>query len=67
MKVLNIPYRGVYRKAFWEGFYYAFYGETWGFGEHSEKEDFKHIPKNVKNKEKWLLAWHDGCGMGCEA
>ena len=62
--IKNIPYRGVYRKAFWQGYNYAHDGETWGFGEHSEEEDLKHIPKKVKDKEKWFIAWHDGCGIG---
>jgi len=64
--IKNIPYKGIYREAFWQGYNHAFGDESWGFGKHSEKEDFKHIPKGVKDKNKWLEAWHDGCGIGCE-
>ena len=51
------------RKAFRQGYEYAFNEGTHGFGELEHKEDLKHIPE-CPDKEKWLKAWHWGCGVG---
>ena len=64
--IKNIPYRGIYRKAFWQGYDYAYCGKTYGFGENTMEEDKTNIPKRVKDKDKWLLAWHEGCAIGAE-
>lgn len=64
--IKNIPYRGVYREAFWQGYNYAYGDDSFRFGENIAEEDFKHIPKGIKNKELWLEAWHSGCAIGAE-
>ena len=55
-----------YPKAFRIGYNYAYYGETYAFGENTHKTDLKHVPNNVKDKEAWINDWHSGCGIGCE-
>jgi len=66
MIIKNIPYRGIYRKAFWQGFNYVYGEETYSFGEHTLQEEYQHIPKKVKDKNRWLRAWHEGCAIGAE-
>jgi len=64
-KVADLYGKGIYRKAFFKGFDYAVEGKGWGFGEHSEAQDNRHIPKTA-NKKKYLKAWHHGCFIGAE-
>jgi hypothetical protein len=51
------------KKAFNQGYLYAFGEETHGFGELNHDEEVKFIP-DCPDKEKWLIAWHWGCAVG---
>ncbi len=55
-------YKGIYLKAFQRGYDYANGTEDYGFGEGTQEEEYKHIPRC--NKEKYLKAWHHGCATG---
>lgn len=57
----GIPYKGIYREAFWKGYNYAYYGKGYEFG---EVDALKHVPKKAKDKQKYITAWLDGNGMG---
>lgn len=56
----DIKYKGAYKA----GYDFAMSNDAWGFGEHSDEEDYKHIPKNIKDKKAWLEDWHFGYAVG---
>lgn len=62
----SVPPDVRYPSAFIAGYRYAYGNDEWGFGEHSDEEDLKHIPKNIKHKDLWVRDWHFGCGVGVQ-